>query len=233
MVLIASFLQVPAPATEPDGGRELSHATANVIVLLGASYARGWGLDSSDGLQVVNRGVDGEESWQMLARFDDDVTALQPRAVILWGYINDIHRSEPGKLEQTKDRARESFEEMVALARRNGIEPILATEVTIRGRDSWSESLAGFFAGLMGKESYQDQVNGHVRELNRWLRGYAEQEGLLLLDLEPVLSDESGTRKKEFAKEDGSHIPQAGYDALTAAFADLLTRHIEASEPAS
>ena len=45
---------------------------------------------------MINRGVNGEQSFEMLKRFDSDVVATKPRAVILWGFINDVFRVAPG-----------------------------------------------------------------------------------------------------------------------------------------
>jgi hypothetical protein len=39
--------------------------------------------------------------------------------------------------------------------------------------------------------------------VNQWIKGFAEEEGKLLLDFQPVLSDSKGFRKKEFATKDG------------------------------
>jgi lysophospholipase L1-like esterase len=77
----------------------------------------------------------------------------------------------------------------------------------------------------MGKTSYQAQVNAHVIETNAWLRELARREGLLLIDLQPQLSDASGMRRTEFASEDGSHIPAAGYAAIAAYAEPLLEAH--------
>ena len=105
-----------------------------MIVILGASYAKGWQPREIPGVQFVNRGVGGQQSFEVLDRFHEDVVLLNPRAVILWGYINDLFRSRPDQRAAAKARARESFLEMIRLARENGIEPIAATEVTIRAK---------------------------------------------------------------------------------------------------
>ena len=44
-------------------------------------------------MPVINRGVAGQQSFELLARFDNDVVPERPRAVILWGFINDIFRA--------------------------------------------------------------------------------------------------------------------------------------------
>jgi lysophospholipase L1-like esterase len=200
------------------------------IVILGASYAAGWQPARLGGHAVVNAGVPGEESWQLLARFDRDVLAHHPRAVILWGFINDIHRAPKDRIDQAVTRAKATFVTMIEKARAAGIEPIVATELTIRPVDTWSETIAGWVGWVMRKESYQAGVNRRVMEVNAWLRDLGRRDGLLVLDLHPRLSDADGVRAKAFVKEDGSHIPSAGYQAIDAYAVPLLDAHLRREE---
>jgi hypothetical protein len=78
---------------------------------------------------------------------------------------------------------------------------------------------------MLGKQGHQARINGHVLELNAWLRETAKREGLLVIDLQPQLSDADGQRRKAFCKEDGSHVTEAGYRAATAYAEPILTRH--------
>ena len=94
--------------------------------------------------------------------------------------------------------------------------------MTIRGKDGWSEALEVLIGKLLGKSSYQDYINSHVVETNRWMKDTATREGILLLDLEAVLADREGVRRKEFALPDGSHISKVGYEALTQYTEDRL-----------
>ena len=202
------------------------------LVILGASYASGWETPDLAGKQVVNKGIDGQQSFEMLERFDRDVIALSPSAVILWGFINDIHRSQ-GSMDETLRRARESYVRMIDLAKAQGIEPIVATEVSIRPVAGLKETLMDWVGSMLGKTSYQDQINKHVAATNAWLVDYARQQNLLVLDFNATLRDDSGRRRPEFAKPDGSHIPAAGYAALTAYSRPLLARHFGAAQSGS
>jgi lysophospholipase L1-like esterase len=182
-------------------------------------------IDGLNGIPVVNAGVSGQQSFEMLERFDRDVVSVRPRAVVLWGFINDIFRAR--EIEASLQRVRDSYTEMVARARAAGIEPILATEVTVRAPDSWTETILSFVGGLMGKESYQDQINRHVLATNSWLSDLAAREQLLLIDLQGALADEDGRRRRrEFIDADGTHITREGYDALTRYAAPILHEHL-------
>ena len=56
--------------------------------------------------------------------------------------------------------------------------------------------------------------------MNNWLKEYAKTENIPILDVQVVLSDEYGRRKREYSKDDGSHISQAGYLIITKYFND-------------
>lgn len=188
---------------------------AKTLVIIGASYAKGLSpKEPLAGYQVVNKGVNGQQSFEMLERFESDVVGNKPDAVIIWGFINDVFRSDRSWIDQTLKRTRDSIVAMVAMAKKAGITPILATEVTIRNKDGWREAIEASIGSLLGKSSYQDYVNGHVVATNRWIRDLAAREGLVLLDLESVLVDQHGVRRKEFSRPDGSHISLQGYEAL-------------------
>ncbi|MGA6826472.1 GDSL-type esterase/lipase family protein [Nitrospira sp. NS4] len=208
-------LEGEVAASEGQMKMDKVEAGSKTIVLIGASYAGGWPSEKPlAGYRMINKGVSGQQSFEMLARFESDVCALNPDAVIIWGFINDVFRSDRSQIDQTLRRTRESIIAMVELARRTGITPVLATEVTIRGKAGWSERFESMIGRILGKSSYQDYVNGHVIETNRWIRDLATREGVLLLDLETVLADQQSVRRKEFALPDGSHISPQGYEAL-------------------
>ena len=185
------------------------------VVVIGASYAAGWSIDSLAGMPVANRGVGGQESHELLARFEEDVLGLEPRYVIIWGFINDIFRSDPQRIEARLERSREDFRTMVSMARTAGVRPVLATEITMARPPGLVNTLRSWVGRLRGKESYGARVNGHVSDMNRWIREYAGGEGIPVLDLETTLAGTDGWRRPEFATDDGSHVSAAGYEALT------------------
>ena len=44
---------------------------------------------------------------------------------------------------------------------------------------------------------------------------FMNDDRIPLLDFQPLIADEKGFRKKEFATEDGTHISEAAYEKLT------------------
>ncbi len=191
-------------------------STSKGLVILGASYASSWGTPSLAGYSAVNRGVGGEQTKGMRARFQDDVIAAQPKAVLIWGHINNITQTDLGdaaKLAAVKKAAQDDYLWMLQQARAAGIEVILATEIPLAEPTGLVNGAVAFVNGLRGKQSYATQVNSEVRELNAFVRQLAAREKLVLLDFEKVFAPEGGARKPEFAQEDRSHVTPAGYQA--------------------
>jgi uncharacterized SAM-binding protein YcdF (DUF218 family)/lysophospholipase L1-like esterase len=195
------------------------------IVIIGASYAKGW-TPTIGGRPVVNKGIEGQQSWEVEARFARDVFAEQPRLVVIWGCINDIFRSQRPQMAATIARIQASYRAMVGAARAQGIEPVIATEITITHPNTWKDSAMATIGWMLGRESYQDYINAQVSTVNTWLREYARQERLLLLDLQAALADSNGRRQRAFATDDGSHVPPAGYDAISRVAVPALSAHL-------
>lgn len=65
----------------------------NAVVFLGDSITQGWGDDFSGrfpGIKIANRGISGDTTRGVLIRLEEDVLALQPRAVVLLIGTNDL-----------------------------------------------------------------------------------------------------------------------------------------------
>ena len=58
-------------------------------------------------------------------------------------------------------------------------------------------------------------VNSHIKEVNAWLRQYATQSKVPLLDLEKAVDTGDGYRDPDYTSDDGSHISKEGYAAIT------------------
>ena len=195
-------------------GKPQTGAAEDSIILIGASYAAGLKMDTLAGRKVLNKGVGGEQSFETLARFDQEVIALKPDAVIMWGFINDIFRADREKVDVAIERIKSSYIEMIKRASENGITPIVATEVTMSLRPGFKAWAMSLLPRIMGKTSYQDYINGQVMQVNHWLTTYANENGILLLDLQAVLADDGVMRKATYSQADGSHISDEGYRLL-------------------
>ena len=205
----AAALTEAAPAMDVRS----SHRT---LVIIGASYAKDWGQPSLPGYVVSNKGIGGQESSDLRARFQSDVLASQPHTVLIWGHYNDIVRAPVDRLVETKKQIRQNYVSMVELARDAGIDVVLATEITMAIGDTWKDQIMALIGGLLGKEDYRTRINRDVKEINQWLRTFAKEHQIVLLDFEAALDSGNGARDPIYAQSDGSHVSPAGYAALTA-----------------
>lgn len=193
------------------------------MVILGASYAAEWESPKLPGYTVTNKGIGGQESSDLRARFERDVLALKPDVVMIWGHYNDVVRASADKMAAAKQKAQDNYRWMTEQARAAGIEVILVTEITIPVPDTFKENAIAWVAGLLGKQDYRSQKNEQIKALNVWLRDYARTQNIKLIDLETALDSGNGTRKVEYTREDNSHVSPAGYQAITRYVASQLS----------
>ncbi len=100
-----------------------------------------------------------------------------------------------------------------------------------RGDDSRSILVVRLVRQLGGLGARQDELRRVRQRTGAAAQRLAprvpgRREGLLVLDLQTVLADASGTRRAEFADADGSHIPEHGYAALDRYAVPLLQAHL-------
>lgn len=197
------------------GADDPQTGASDVIVIFGASYAKDWHIESIAGAKVTNSGIGGNETKDMLARYERDVLSLSPDKVIFWGFINDFMRSNAQQAGQVSSLVKERYQTMVDTALQRGIEPVLATEVTLPAATTWWGEIIAWVFRLIGRKGYADRINTNVMEVNAWLKDFARQRSLPLLDLQAALAPGGFYRKRAFSQPDGSHLSEAAYRELT------------------
>ena len=79
------------------GWGERVEADRGAVVFFGDSITQGWGdgfKGAFGGLKVANRGISGDTTRGMLLRLEDDVLALQPKAVVMLMGTNDLEEGD-------------------------------------------------------------------------------------------------------------------------------------------
>lgn len=166
-------------------------------VFIGDSITEMWGVAEPDLFAhgVVNRGISGQTSPQILLRFMPDVIALKPRFVHIMCGINDV----AGNTGPSTPRDYQlNISAMVDLAAAHGVTAILAT-LTPADRFGWSPEITG--------------VAPRVAELNGWLSDLARERGLILADYHSPLTTPEGALRPELTR-DGVHPTGAGYRVM-------------------
>lgn len=187
-----------------------------MIVIFGASYANAWPITRIAGLPVVNAGVGGNETRDMIARFETDVLAKRPSHLLIWGFINDYSRNRPDKYPEVARLIEQRFTQMVDLAQAQGIRVTVATEVTLPAAVSLHGELLAAVYRSLGRQGYADRINREVMKSNQWVKAFAAARGLPLLDLQAALAPKGFYRARQFSLPDASHLTSAAYTALTA-----------------
>jgi lysophospholipase L1-like esterase len=174
----------------------LPPATDRRVVFFGDSITELWGstdpsLFSGD---VIDRGVSGQTTAQMVGRFRADVVDLHPGVVHIIAGTNDIAgNTGPTSL----DRIEANIQTVVELARAHHIRVVLGS-VPPAARFDWRPS-------IMPIDS--------IRALNAWLQAYARREGLVYVDYYSALDDGRHGFKAALS-EDGVHPNPAGYAVM-------------------
>lgn len=166
------------------------------VVFMGDSITQNWGVADPAYFThgTVNRGISGQTTPQMLARFRSDVIGLRPRVVHIMAGVNDI-AGNTGPV--TLDDIKGNLASMVELAQANNISVILST-VLPAGSFSWSPDT---------------KPAPSIDKLNAWIRAYAAEKRLVLADYYPALALPDGSMRPEFSL-DGVHPNKAGYRAM-------------------
>lgn len=180
--------------------RDLAAGQRPRVVLFGDSITENWKARDpalfSDG--IVDRGISGQTTPQMLLRFYQDVIALRPRVVHIMAGTNDI----AGNTGPTSDaQFRDNIRAMVDLAHVHGITVMLAS-IPPAAVFSWRPEL---------------RPAARIRAWNDWLRSYAKSEQLIFVDYYPALADAAGAMRPAFTT-DGAHPTRAGYQPMDVLF---------------
>jgi len=180
-------------------------ATPPRLVLMGDSITENWALADPQIFNgaIVNRGISGQTTPQMLVRFRADVITLRPQIVHILAGTNDVAgNTGPTRAQDYKD----NIMSMAELARAHGIRVILGT-IPPAAAFNWRPEL---------------NPVPRVRELNTWLRDYAAQNQFDFIDYYTPLAGPAGELKGELGN-DGVHPNRAGYRIMR----DLLAKKLE------
>jgi lysophospholipase L1-like esterase len=106
-----------------------------------------WLMKTHPDWQVLNRGVNGERSDQIRARFTRDVVSTKPHAVVIIAGVNDIYQ---GRSAEAVER---ELEAMYDAARKAGVPTVAGT--------------------IIPYDTATEAQNDRMHAVNAWIREYA------------------------------------------------------------
>jgi acyl-CoA thioesterase-1 len=145
--------------------------------------------DIMQGHIVINAGVTGQQSSQMLSRFQTDVVNNTPQYVIIQGGSNDIRHDVPIKTTEM------NLKSMYQLAKQNNIIPITTT--------------------LYFDNSFNKSQSRQVVELNAWIVNYSTENNIPVVDFNKPFQDPVNlSQSRPSLLSDGMHPSEAGHHEM-------------------
>ena len=164
----------------------LPEAKTPRVIFLGDAVTDSWRLNEYfTGRDFVNRGIAGQTTSQMLARFRQDVLALNPKIVVILGGMNDL--ANGAAANQIED----NLAMMGDLAKAHGIKVVFASLTP-------------------GKNAPPDTV----KAINSWLQTLCLSGGFAWMDYYSVLADPMGRLQTQLS-DDGSNPNAKGYRVMS------------------
>lgn len=179
----------------------------NRIVFMGNSITEGW-LNTDpeffEKYKIINRGISGQTTPQMVLRFRQDVIDLKPKAVFILAGINDIAgNTGPSTLKMIED----NFANMAFLAKSAGIKVVLCSTLP-SNRIGWRANM---------------NPSQKVKELNTWIKTFASKNHFTYLDYYSSLADGQDGLPEKYSK-DGVHPTLEGYKVMESAALPLILK---------
>ncbi len=181
-------------------------------VFMGDSITEFWQLNayfsSGEGI-MVNRGIGGDITPHMAARFEADVIQLRPRNVVIMGGTNDVFFMLGQKKPDAEiiESVCASIASMLDAARSAGINVLLCS-ITPTNSDR---------ADHTGKSRIIPPLNERLKQL-------CAEKGCIYVDYAMALSDADGNLRKDLA-DDGLHPHWKGYAIMARVLRETAAAH--------
>ena len=160
-----------------------------------------WMMRARPDWRVLNRGVNGERSDEIAARFDRDVLSHAPAAVVIIAGVNDIYAG------RTADHVRRALRGMYDRAARAGIPVVAGTIVPYNTATAWA--------------------NAAMHDVNAWIAAEAARDAnLSYADTRAAVADPHAPDRL-VGSPDGLHPDVEGYRRMAAALAPVLARRLD------
>ena len=146
---------------------------------------------------LLNRGVNGERTDQILRRFESDLPVLRPKVVVVLAGVNDLYQGYP------PEQVEKNLENIYQLALQAHVRVVACT--------------------ILPYNSASPAVLDRMRRVNRWIRETSARERLGFCDLFSVVENPArpGTL---ISTADGLHPDVEGYRKMGEAVAGCLEK---------
>jgi len=169
------------------------------VIFIGDSITDLWDLARYfPGKPYVNRGIGGQVTAQMVLRFQQDVVALKPAAVVILAGINDLH----GALQRESDEGIEAnWQAMADMASAHHIKVVFGSITPVNNYSDTARTML------------VDRDPKRIRALNAWLAAFCKKRGFQYADYYRLLADSDGLLRADLTR-DGLHPQSVGYGLM-------------------
>ena len=188
----------------------------NRVVFLGDSITDSWKLaEYFPNQPYINRGISGQTTPQMLLRMQPDVVAHKPKVMLLLAGTNDISANTG---PATNEFIEGNIRSIVEIAHANGINVVLSSILPV---SDYNKNAKG---EIINRTTQRPPAR--ILELNKWIKDYCDQKGLVYLDYFSATVDDKGFLKAEIAN-DGLHPNAEGYKIMQKLAAEAIAKALK------
>jgi acyl-CoA thioesterase-1 len=185
------------------------------VVFLGDSITDAWRLNEYfTGRDFVNRGIAGQTTLQMIARFEQDVVSLNPKLVVVLGGTNDIAAGV------SVDQIEANLITLGDLAKAHGIKTIFASILPVSDYHKADDPRF---------EMTLNRPPETIQAINNWMRGWCQSQGSTYVDYYSAMVDSAGRMQADLS-DDGLHPNGKGYRVMSAVALEAIGRVLGQTE---
>ena len=163
-----------------------------------------WLIEKRPFWRVLNRGVNGERTDEILLRFDTDVAERRPYVVVIIAGVNDVYQGKP--VEHVTTHLRKLYDRAA------------------------EEHIAVVAGSILPFNDATKAQNAKMEKINAWIKAEAKQDpNVTFVDTRKAVASKND-RDKLASTEDGQHPDIAGYKKLAHAIEPVIARVMEKSE---
>jgi lysophospholipase L1-like esterase len=161
-----------------------------------------WLMKAQPDWEVINQGINGERSDEILARFEADVAARKPALVVVIAGVNDVYQGRPER--DVKD----NLAAMYRHAHDAGIQVVAGT--------------------ILPYNTATPEQNARMRGINGWIRTQARADrGVWFADTRASVAA-PGNPDLLVSSPDGLHPNRAGYRKMAEAIRPAIEQALRA-----
>lgn len=153
----------------------------------GPQYSWVYLVSQRYGLEMINKGINGDTTEGMLDRFEQDVVRYRPTHVVIMGGTNDVI------IRESLDRIQYNLTQLVETSQKSGIIPVLGLPIPL----GWREP------------------EKRLARLRHWIVDFANSRQIRVIDFAtPFFNPETGGVREELLL-DGGHPTVKGYEVMS------------------